>query len=257
VSAAPPVLVAASHGTSDPAGRRAVASLVAAVAERRKDLSVLGSFVDVQQPDVPTTLAGITTGAPAVIVPLLLSTGYHVHVDLAEAAEAAARSAVPRPVIVTRALGPDARLARILHDRLAAAGLRDGDVVVLAAAGSSDSRAVEDCRVMGSLLQAELGRPVAVGFLSAAQPRLEDAVAQARALFPGRRVVLASYLLAPGYFQSLVHRAGGDVVTAPMLVDGENPPSGLVDVVLDRYRDVCDGRVSEALQEARADATTW
>jgi sirohydrochlorin ferrochelatase len=257
VTAPPPVLVAASHGTSDPAGRRAVASLVAAVAERRKDLSVVGSFVDVQQPDVPAALSGIAAGAPAVIVPLLLSTGYHVHVDLAEAAEAAIESTVPRPVVVTGALGPDARLGHILRDRLAAAGLRDGDIVVLAAAGSSDARAVEDCRVMGSLLEEDLGRPVTVGFLSAAEPRLEDAVARARASSPGRRVVAASYLLAPGYFQSLVHRAGADAVTAPLLIDGENPPSGLVDVVIDRYRGVCDGRVSEALQGARVDATTW
>jgi sirohydrochlorin ferrochelatase len=257
VTAPPPVLVAASHGTSDPAGRRAVASLVVAVAERRKDLSVVGSFVDVQQPNVPAALHGIAPGAPAVIVPLLLSTGYHVHVDLADAASDAIRAADPRPVVVTGALGPDARLAKILRDRLADAGLRDGDTVVLAAAGSSDVRAVEDCRVMGELLHNELGRPVAVGFLSAAEPRLEDAVARARASSPGRRVVVASYLLAPGYFQSLVHKAGGDVVTAPLLIDGENPPSGLVDVVIDRYRGVCDGRVSEALQGARVDATTW
>jgi sirohydrochlorin ferrochelatase len=257
VTAASPVLVAASHGTSDPAGRRAVASLVVAVAQRRRDLSVVGCFVDVQQPDVPAALEGIAAGAAAVIVPLLLSSGYHVHVDLADAAAAAAQSVVPRSVVVTPALGPDARLARILARRLADADLRDGDVVVLAAAGSSDSGAVEDCRAMGSLLADELGRAVAVGFLSAAEPRLEDAVARARTTSPGRRVIIASYLLAPGYFQSLVHRAGGDVVTAPLLIDGENPPSELVDVVIDRYGRVCDGRVSEVYHGDRMDATTW
>jgi sirohydrochlorin ferrochelatase len=257
VSVSPPALVAASHGTSDPAGRRAVASLVAAVAERRRDLSVVGTFVDVQQPDVPTALANMAVGAPAVIVPLLLSTGYHVHVDLAEAAAHATRAAVPRPVVVAPALGPDARLAHILATRLAAAGLRDADIVVLAAAGSSDSRAVEDCRVMGALLQAELGRFVEVGFLSAAEPRLEDAVARARMESPGRRVVVASYLLAPGYFQSLVHRAGADVVTDPLLIDDRNPPSELVDVVIDRFAGECDERVSQAYQAERMDATTW
>jgi sirohydrochlorin ferrochelatase len=257
VSDSVPVLVAASHGTSDPAGRRAVASLVAAVAERRRDLSVVGTFVDVQQPDVPAALAEIPAGTPAVIVPLLLSTGYHVHVDLAEAAADAIAAAVPRPVVVTPALGPDARLARILATRLAAAGLRDADVVVLAAAGSSDKGAVEDCRVMGTLLQIELGRPVEVGFLSAAEPRLDDAVTRARTASPGRRVVVSSYLLAPGYFQSLVHRSGADVVTDPLLVDGMSPPSELVDVVIDRFTRECDERVSPAYQRERMDATTW
>ena len=252
-----PVLLAASHGTSDPAGRRAVASLVSAVAGHRRDLNVVGSFVDVQQPDVPAALATMTAGVPAVIVPLLLSSGYHVHVDLAEAAADAIRSPTPREVVVTSALGPDARLARILADRLAAAGLRDGDAVVLAAAGSSDSGAVEDCRAMGSLLAAELRRPVAVGFLSAAEPRLEEAVAVTRAEQPGRRVVVASYLLAPGYFQSLVHRAGGDVVTDPLLIDGQAPPSELVDIVIDRFEGEYDEHVSEAYQGGRTDATTW
>ena len=257
MTTSPPVLLAASHGTSDLSGRRAVASLVSAVAERRRDLTVVGSFVDVQQPDVPTALDTIGQGDPVVIVPLLLSTGYHVHVDLADAAADVIRSSTPRPVVVTSALGPDARLARILSARLAAVGLRDDDTVVLAAAGSSDSGAVDDCRIMGSLLAAELDRPVTVGFLSAAEPRLEQAVAMARSESPGRRVVVASYLLAPGYFQSLVHRAGGDVVTQPLLIDGEMPPSELVDIVVDRFESQCDEHVSEVYQGGSAHATTW
>lgn len=254
---APPALLAASHGTSDASGRRAVASLVSAVAVRRPDVHVVGAFVDVQQPGVPAALEALATGVPAVIVPLLLSSGYHVHVDLAEAATDAIRSSTPRPVVVTSALGPDARLARILAARLAAVGLRDDDAVVLAAAGSSDSGAVDDCRVMASLLAAELQRPVALGFLSAAEPRLEQAVTMARAESPGRRVVVASYLLAPGYFQSLVHRAGGDVVTDPLLIDGQASPAELVDVVIDRFERLCDEHVSEAYQTGCARATTW
>ncbi|KQP55985.1 sirohydrochlorin chelatase [Agreia sp. Leaf283] len=256
MTGAAPALVAASHGTSDPAGRRAVASLVAAVTDRRPDVTVVGAFVDVQQPDVPTALDGMSSGAPVVIVPLLLSTGYHVHVDLAEAA-AAAGADTRQPVVVTLALGPDARLARILAMRLAAIGLDDDDVVVLAAAGSSDAGAVVDCRAMGSLLEAELGRPVVVGFLSAAEPRLGDAVTAARAANPGRRIVAASYLLAPGYFHSLVQRAGADAASEPLLVDGEQPPVVLVDVVVDRYLRACDEHVTAAYQGARTDATTW
>ncbi len=49
------------------------------------------------------------------------------------------------------------------------------------------------------------------------------------------RVVVVSYLLAPGYFADLAAAAGGDVTTPPLLVDGDPVPSELVDVVIERY----------------------
>ena len=58
-----------------------------------------------------------------------------------------------------------------------------------------------------------------------------DRVATARAdLPPGGRVVVASYLLAPGYFHDRVLEAGADVVTDPLA-----PDDRLVQIVLDRY----------------------
>ncbi|WP_156742412.1 sirohydrochlorin chelatase [Occultella aeris] len=228
-----PALLACSHGTSSPAGQRAVAGLVQAVADRRPDVAVAGSFVDVQQPDVPTSLTGLGHGAVR-IVPLLLSAGYHVHVDLTEAA------ATNPDTRVMRALGPDPRLVRQLQRRLTEAGLAPGDAVVLAAAGSSDANAVAHCEQTGEMLAAALRRDVITGFISAAGPRLGDAVATARAGLRSRgdgagRVVVATYLLAPGYFADLAAGCGADVVTAPLLVDGEQPPAELVDLVLDRY----------------------
>ncbi|NQX13328.1 nitrite reductase small subunit NirD [Microbacteriaceae bacterium VKM Ac-2855] len=228
-------LIAASHGTSDEGGRRAVAALVAAVRAVDPTIHVLDSFVDVQQPDVPSVLDTLAPGQPAAIVPLLLSAGYHVHVDLAEAAGEA-----DRPVRVTGALGPDARLATILARRLAQAGLRDGDSVVLAAAGSSDASAVADCHTMGELLAAELDREVIVSFISAAHPRVSEAVARARTLHPGDRVVVATYLLAPGYFAGLAEEAGADVTSAPLLLDPsarstDATPTELVAIVSELY----------------------
>ncbi|WP_245977128.1 sirohydrochlorin chelatase [Cryobacterium soli] len=241
-SSAAPALLATSHGTSDPAGQRAVLALVAAVAAAAPQLTVLGGYVDVQSPDVPTCLTGIaaeTAGRPVVIVPLLLSAGYHVRVDLAEAAAEASQ-----PVRVTGALGPDARLARILADRLQEIGLFPDDTVVLAAAGSTDANAVADCHSTAGQLATVLGRPVTVGFISAAEPRLADAVRAARAGAPGR-VVVASYLLAPGYFAGLADGCGADAVSRPLLVDGEAPPQGLVDVIVDLYTSTA--RLDQAL----------
>jgi sirohydrochlorin ferrochelatase len=223
-----PALLAVSHGTASPSGAAAVEALVAAVAARAA-VEVHPGFVDVQQPDVPTVLGALTPGRGSVVVPLLLSAGYHVHVDLAADASRASGT------VVAAALGPDDRLVAVLAARLADAGLAPDDVVVLAAAGSSDARAVADCVEMARRLGEVLARHVSVGFISAALPRLADEVATTRAAHPGRRVVVASYLLAPGYFADLAAAAGADLTSAPLLVAGRQVPDELVDIVLERY----------------------
>lgn len=223
-------LAAISHGTSSPLGQAAVASLVAAVAERL-DAPVLGGFVDVQQPDVAATLASARASDPVVVVPLLLSAGYHVHVDLTRALDAAAR-----PTALADALGPDRRIVDLLITRLQSLGLRSSDRVVLACAGSSDERAVEDCHEVGRMLAASLGMPVRVGFISAVAPALPDAVALEREAAPCSRVIVSTYLLAPGHFADLAAASPADLVSPPLLLAHEAPAAPLVDVVLDRYR---------------------
>ena len=155
-----------------------------------------------------------------------------MHVDLAAAASGRADTTV------AGALGPDQRLAILLLRRLRAAGVREEDAVVLAAAGSSDPAAVADCHGVAGALAAHLGRPVTTAFLFAAEPRLPDAVAQVRAgLTSGRgRVLVATYLLGRGYFADLADACGAEVVTPPLLTDTDPPPEELVDLLLDRYR---------------------
>jgi sirohydrochlorin ferrochelatase len=224
-------LAGIAHGTNSPDGQAAVAALMAEVARARPDITVRLGFVDVQHPDTGETLDSLGPGEAVIVVPLLLSAGYHVHVDLARSI----RAETSRPATLAGALGPDERLATLLMHRLGQAGFTADDVLVLAAAGSSDARAVADCRTVAAQLAAASGRAVTLGFLSAAEPRLEDAVASVRAANPGRRVVVSSYLLAPGYFQDLAVAAGGDVITFPLLRPDEDPPLELVEVVLDRY----------------------
>jgi sirohydrochlorin ferrochelatase len=89
---------------------------------------------------------------------------------------------------------------------------------------------------MAEALGERISRSVTAAFISAAQPELRAAVAQARAVGTGR-VVVATYLLAPGYFADLAAAAGGDLTTAPLLLEREAVPDELVDVVLERYRD--------------------
>lgn len=240
MSARPPALAGISHGTSSSDGRAAVRALhdavTLAIAERAASTGEPAAntrlgHVDVEQPDVPSTLASLEPKEPAVVVPLLLSAGYHVHVDLTEAVDEAS----DRAVVLAGALGPDDRLATVLARRLDEAGVRADDVVVLSVAGSSDGRALRDCRDMARRLETAFGRSIRLAYLSAAEPLLSDAVADARADAPFSRVVVASYLLAPGYFQDLAEAAGADVVSAPLLVPDLPPPDELVEIVLDRY----------------------
>ncbi|GAA2025466.1 hypothetical protein GCM10009819_05600 [Agromyces tropicus] len=221
-------VVAASHGTSSAEGRAAVAGLVAAVrAAAPVGCDVVDAFVDVQEPDVAMVLEALGDGAEATVVPLLLSAGYHVHVDLAEAVDGRRAGLAP-------ALGPDGRLLDVLVERARESGLRPDDRVVLAAAGSSDPRAVEDCRAVARGLGERLGRPVAIGFLSAARPALAEAIGFVRATHPVSRVVVSTYLLAPGFFHDLAVAAGADVTTAPLLRADGPPSPRLVELVLER-----------------------
>lgn len=229
-------LVAISHGTSSSAGQAAVAGLVDAVSASLPGSNVEGGFVDVQQPDVPATLDKLDTDQPAVIVPLLLSAGFHVHVDLVNEAEASGRVTA-----ISRALGPDDRLVSLLARRLDESGLTDSDSVVLCAAGSTDARAVADCRETAERLSRVLDRPVSVGFISAAHPPIETAVGEARSSSPDARVLVSTYLLAPGYFADLANATSADLATPPLLTDGGDAPVELIEIVRDRYLDMLAG----------------
>jgi sirohydrochlorin ferrochelatase len=222
-----PVLVACAHGTRNPTGRRLIAELALAARSLRPGLVTTAAFVDVQPPTVVDVVAGLAAdGQPAVVVPLLLSGGYHVHVDIAGAVADAEGAVAARP------LGPDPRLVEVLCDRLVQAGADPRDpltAVVLAAAGSSDVRAVSDVEGTAAQLQRSWAGPVTTGYGSAAQPTVADAVAAAR-LAGAQRVVVAAYLLAPGHFHDKLGSAGADLVSAPLL-----PDDRIAAVLLDRY----------------------
>lgn len=229
-----PVLVGCSHGTDSGRGRAAIGSILDGAARARPDIVVREAFVDVQTPTVADVVASAgTAGRVVVVVPLLLSIGFHVRVDIAAAVK-------DRRAVATPPLGPDPRLVEVLTDRLAQAGLAPGDAVVLAAAGSTDPEAAVAVDAVRLELARRLGRPVTVtvGFGAGAGPRVPEAVAAARAA-GATRVVIASYLLAPGYFHDRVLEAGADVVSEPLA-----PDDRIVQIVLDRYADAAAKIVS-------------
>ncbi|TCC03702.1 sirohydrochlorin chelatase [Kribbella soli] len=214
-------LVAAAHGTADPRGIRAVHELVRMIARLRPDVPVSLGFVDVDLPALPGLVRRVVAASNrAVVVPLLLSGGYHVYVDVAAEADR-----YPGRVHAADALGPDPVLAEILADRLGDLGRVDR--VVLAAAGSSDPRALQDCAGTAALLSARIDRPVEVGHVSGAGERLGPVLART----PGR-VAVATYLLAPGFFADRVRRLAGPRPVSPPL--GADPR--LAALALRRYQ---------------------
>jgi sirohydrochlorin ferrochelatase len=227
-----PVLVGCSHGTDSGRGRAAIGSILDGAARARPDIVVREAFVDVQTPTVADVVASAgTAGRVVVVVPLLLSIGFHVRVDIAAAVK-------DRRAVATPPLGPDPRLVQVLTDRLAQAGLAPGDAVVLAAVGSTDPEAAVAVDAVRLELARRLGRAVTVGFGAGAGPRVPEAVAAARAA-GATRVVIASYLLAPGHFHDRVLEAGADVVSEPLA-----PDDRIVQIVLDRYADAAAKIVS-------------
>jgi sirohydrochlorin ferrochelatase len=203
-------LVLAAHGSRDARFAETIDRLAGLVSSARPALDVRIGYLEHGPPDL-SAVADPT----CVVVPLLLSGGFHVYTDL------------PAQVaggLVTSPVGPDPALAAVLTDRLREAGWRGEQPLVLAATGSADPRSLADVHVAARDLGAALGLDVAAGFLSAGEPKLEDLAAGA----------VASYLLAPGHFWDLartIAAANGTAIVSDPL--GADPR--IAAVVLARY----------------------
>lgn len=238
-------LILAAHGTRRPSGVAMIGDLAARVSELL-DGTVHVAFVDVLGPtptEVLSSLSGLSGPAtersrkgastrPAIVVPAFLSRGYHVRVDLP--AHIAA-SGHPN-VTVTPALGPSWEIARILREQLAESGCKREDSVILAAAGTSDPRALADLRSAATSLSMLTGARVELGFAATGSPDVRTAVDSARQR-GASRVVVASYLLADGLFQDRLHDSGADLITRPI---GTHP--GLARLIANRFRNAMPHR---------------
>ncbi|GAX49999.1 sirohydrochlorin chelatase [Streptomyces olivochromogenes] len=222
---APPPLVLVAHGSRDPRALSTVRTLIERVRELRPHLSVHLGHIELNEPLLADTLASLAAedgagGADgAVLVPLLLSRGYHVKRDIPAAAAAVpglrARIAAP--------LGPHPLLVETLYARLVEAGWRTGmsdaarraGGVVLAAAGSRDPESIIDTRRTAQLLAERLGVPVVPAYASAAAPTVAAAV-RALAARGRHRIAVASYFTAPGRFATECAAAAPWIAAAPL-----------------------------------------
>jgi sirohydrochlorin ferrochelatase len=215
-------LILVAHGTRRHDGVAMIGELASAVSKRIGPVRT--AFVDVLGPSPREVLADIED--PATVLPAFLASGYHVHTDLpGRIAESGHRATT-----VTPALGPDPVLADVMVQRLVEVGWRPGDVVVMAAAGSSDPCARRELFAAAAMLGERVGE-VHLGFVATGAPRVRDVVRVLRDA-GRRRVFIASYLLAPGMFHDRLHECGAKAVSAPL---GVHP--GVVDLVVARFAD--------------------
>jgi sirohydrochlorin ferrochelatase len=169
-------------------------------------------FLDVAEPSLAAALDGLR-GQQVVVVPVLLSAGYHVTSDIPAAV--AGRDNVR----VARHLGPDPAVIGAVADRLAEA---DGSgPVLLAAIASSRSSARAEIDQAADALGARIGQRVRVLELGS------DVPADVETPF-----AIATYLLAEGGFLNdlRARTAGKGVVADPI---GVHP--ALVALVWERY----------------------
>jgi sirohydrochlorin ferrochelatase len=266
-SADSPPLVAVAHGSKDPRAAATVSELLGVVAARAAGaggggVDVRAAFLDHCAPSLPQVLGalggdvggGDGRGAPlgggrarsCIVVPLLLTAAYHSKSDIpaqlaAATSAAAAGNAAALDVHCADTLGPHPLLLAALERRLREAGVgvdsaadRARTAVVLAAAGSSDPAANATIADLAAGWRRDRGwRAVVPAYASAAGPSSAEAVAH---LDPAEGpVVVATYLLAPGYFADKI-RAGAVAAGASAVSGVLGAAPEVADVVLARYR---------------------
>jgi sirohydrochlorin ferrochelatase len=187
-------LILAAHGSAGPGYVEVFDWIAARILGSRPDMDVYVGYLDHCTPrlhDLPTT--------GAVVVPMLLGSGYHLDVDIPAAAPDA---------ILAAPIGPDPQLTAIVADRLVEAGWTTGMPVTLAAVNDSSLSAAAE------QLTGRLG--------------VEVTPALAGSELPGPAV--ATYLLAPGHFADVIAGCGAPVISAPI---GADPR--VADVAMSRY----------------------
>jgi sirohydrochlorin ferrochelatase len=232
--------VAVAHGSKDPRAAAAIGELMALVPARaaRRGLHLPPprvAYLGHAAPSLPQVLRALGPGVPVTVLPLLLTAAYHSKVDIPREL---ARSVRPSAVTYGETLGPHPLLLRALERRLPRWARQDpaGVAVVLAAAGSSDPEANAAVAGLAEQWQAAAGwQAVRPAYASAAGPDPAAAVAGLRH-DGARRVVVASYVLAPGVFADRIREASlaaGAAAVSPAL--GASPEAA--EVILDRFQE--------------------
>ena len=242
------VLIAVAHGSTDPRAAATIGDLMAVAAERAAKRAreqglippgLRAAYLSHAAPSLPQVLGSIEPGTEVTVLPLLLTAAYHSKTEIPRVL-ASSQVRLLR-VSCGAPLGPHPLLLRALERRLAEADpaaleAPERTGVVLAAAGSSDPEANGTITRLAARWQARTGWfAVRPAYASAGDPT--PAAAVAGLLRAGAsRVVVASYLLAPGLFADRIAQAGlaaSAAAVSPVL----GASAEVADVLLDRYEE--------------------
>jgi len=232
------VLLGVAHGSRDPASQEVVRTLLARAAALRPGLRAEAAYVDNASPSIRAALESLATEGvdDVVVLPLLLTPASHSKTDIAGSVQAG-RAAHPGVRLrYGRPLGPHPVLVERLVSRLAEAGARPEDPVVVVAGGALDPDANAAVASTARLLFEGRSYPsVDIAFASTALPSVPDALAKLKRLGHSSASV-ASYFLGPGFLPRMVERQARSidglevVVSAPLGVS-----DGLAGLVARRY----------------------
>jgi sirohydrochlorin ferrochelatase len=199
-----------AHGSPDARAQVALEGLACAVEDGSAAFRVHTAVLDHGRGLVETCETLASLGATeAIVVPVFLSTAFHVRIDVPRVV-ADARTRTSLRLTVTDALGSSPALLAAL-DRL----LPDGPVA-LAVAGTSDARAQGALDELAQRWARSRGAAVVVAHASQAQPDLPAALAALESP-TGQAAAVAALVLFPGVLpERIAAQAAGRFVTPPL-----------------------------------------
>ncbi|MEU4206618.1 sirohydrochlorin chelatase [Rothia terrae] len=220
-------VIAVAHGTDSPDGRATIDAIRESLAQQLEaedagEFQVHEAYVDVQEPSLDAVAAKFSEEDEVIMVPLLLSTGYHTQVDMKKAADASPA----RDVRIARALGPSAQLAKLQRTRLEEAGWDGSGQIVMAAAGSSRADGRQAVELQSEIFSTLLSQHAPHGFVASIDPKIADVVEEHSAEF------VSTYLMGRGFFQGLLHKLDGAgkglIVAEPLVIPGDEDSASVV-----------------------------
>lgn len=208
-------LLVVGHGTADPVGAGEAETVTRHVAAMLPGVPVELGYLEVIEPSIAVAVNRLAARGcrKLVAMPLLLFTAGHARRDVPEALTAAAEAAgVAFRMAEPFGLHPEiVSLSRRRREEAVASvagGAREPAVLVMVGRGASDPETPAQLRAFtaATLDEADAGRFVAVeqGFVAAARPSLDEAVAMAAeraAALGAGRVVVQPHLLFSGHVE--------------------------------------------------------
>lgn len=252
MTAPPPALLIAGHGTRDEAGAEAFLDFVRELGRRHPGLPVSGGFLALSPPPLGEAVAELVERGVRrfAAVPLMLVPAGHATGDLPAAL---AQEKARHPGIsytYGRPLGPHPALLAVLERRLdealGTAGRTPGDraevTVLLVGRGSTDPDANAEVHRAARLLWEGRGfAGVETAFVSLAAPDVPSGLDRCVRL-GARRIVVLPYFLFPGVLPDRVRdqaegwaAAHPEIEVRPAEVLGAVPE--LLDLVMERYEE--------------------